>query len=90
MSWGAAYTVDNDNIVNIRLSNVTEVPEHEEQYNKAAELAYELITSGAVGDPKGRYGVNLSGHGNPNHEPKSGWANDFISIQVAQHIREEE
>lgn len=87
MSWSATYTVDpsasEDIVVPLNRSNVESI-EHQEQHDAALLAAIQALTSGAVGRPDKKYNVNISGHGNPEHEPTPGWANDFISIQVTQ------
>jgi hypothetical protein len=60
-----------------------------EQVRQAKVMANSIIVSGAVGNGDKVYYVNLSGHANPNHEPKEGWANDMITVSVAQKSREE-
>lgn len=70
-------------------SSVTEVnvtPEyHNDQYVTGLNAVWDLIGSGAFGDPTSSdLRVSLSGHGNPNHEPLAGWANDGITITIYQ------
>ena len=56
---------------------------HEEQFAAAKEAAKALIASGAVGPDDGRvFIVNLNGHGNTDHQPVPGWANDMVSVSV--------
>lgn len=59
-------------------------PDGVDQAEAIAEIATNIIESGIVGNNTKRYTVSISGHGNPNHEPKSGWSNDNISIQITQ------
>lgn len=60
--------------------------EPKEQFNIAVEAAEKLITSGVVGSHEGcLFDVRMSGHANPDHEPASGYANDFVSVQVVQY-----
>lgn len=56
---------------------------HEEQLAAAKEAAKALIASGAVGPDDGRvFLVSLHGHGNMDHQPVPGWANDDITVNV--------
>lgn len=53
----------------------------------AKKAAIALWKSGAVGDPNGEsrtYIATLSGHSNPGHAPRPGFANDSITVNVAQ------
>ncbi len=56
---------------------------HEQQLAAAKEAAKALIASGAVGPDDGRvFIVSLNGHGNTDHQPVPGWANDMVSVNV--------
>jgi hypothetical protein len=56
---------------------------HEAQLAAAKEAAKLLIASGAVGPDDGRvFIVDLHGHGNIDHQPAPGWANDAVSVHV--------
>lgn len=61
-------------------------PEGSTEQHAVAQKAVELlIASGVLGDPdEDEFVVTLSGHSNPGHEPRAGWANDMISISVNQ------
>jgi hypothetical protein len=62
-------------------------PEPKAQFERAQEAAEELIISGVVGDMDGqKFTVTMSGHANPNHEPVSGMARDFVSLTISQVI----
>jgi hypothetical protein len=57
--------------------------------SNAAKLAAltVLISDGSTGMGSVRehgYSVRMNGHVNPNHEPRDGWANDFINISINQ------
>lgn len=85
MSWSATWTQREQEIVaGPVLSNVREVPEHLEQYNKCAQQVQAIIESGVLGDADAEFNVSFSGHGNPEHKPTIGWANDFVSISIYQ------
>jgi len=59
-------------------------PDGADQADKAVAVAKTLVASGVVGGKKAKVGANLAGHGNPEHAPKDGWANDTVSINVYQ------
>ena len=58
----------------------------EEQVKAAKEAALELIGSRALVGPGKLVQVYASGHANPDHEPRPGWAADFVSVTVSQVI----
>jgi hypothetical protein len=35
----------------------------------------------------GNVNVTLSGHANPGHKPREGWANDYVSVHVSSAVR---
>ena len=85
MSWSARFEIkagerDKGSIIE---SNV-EVAHHYDQYVQAVLAAHNLIETGVFGDPEGRYGVNLTGHGNPDHVPTTGWGDDYVTININQ------
>lgn len=85
MSWSATFEVRQPNgLEKTSMSNVEEVPEHLEQYTVAVLAATDLLVSNVVGGPDKEYRITISGHGNPDHEPTAGWANDCVTISVAQ------
>jgi len=51
------------------------------QAEQATYAAVRLIKSGCLGD--GPFRISLSGHANPGHQPRDGWADDAISISIA-------
>lgn len=58
-----------------------------DQLEAAKKAAIAILRSGAVGDPKGEnrdYIVTLSGHSNPGHAPRPGFANDTVTVTVSQ------
>lgn len=83
MSWSAQAEFSNGNF-QVGDSTNTTSDEHNEQWHVALDLAERAIASGVVGDPKGTYKVSMNGHGNPDHKPAEGWANDFVSINIYQ------
>lgn len=89
MSWSASFTYrqphngEAGSSREFTLSN-TQVPENKDQYEHALDVAMRILSSGVVGSTDKTFKVNLSGHGNPNHEPKTGWANDQMTISVTQ------
>ena len=83
MSWGTNGTVENGEAEYAMVSGM-EVKEHEEQFHVAEKVLFDMIESGALGDPNGQYKFTMSGHGNPNHEKTPGWSNDCLTIGVYQ------
>lgn len=55
-----------------------------DQYEAARAAAIDLITSGAIGRVGAKFTTLLSGHANPEHEPREGWANDCITVSIYQ------
>lgn len=85
MSWSASFTVKDDDVIDDSVvESGVEPDQHSDQYEEALNCVWSLLRSGVVGGDDKEYRVILSGHGNPNHEPASGWANDCVTIQVVQ------
>lgn len=55
-----------------------------DQVEVAREVAKTIMASGAVGGEEARFRVTASGHSNPDHVPREGWANDMINLTVSQ------
>ena len=55
----------------------------DEQFDAALTAAQGILASGAVGHTA--CSVTLSGHANPGHEKRPGWANDTIVVSISQH-----
>ena len=45
-----------------------------------------VVASGAIGGAGKDYVVALNGHANPGHEPREGWATDFINVAITQKL----
>ena len=58
--------------------------EGREQANIAEKALIALIESETVVAPGGSFTATLSGHANPEHKPRSGWANDMITVMINQ------
>jgi hypothetical protein len=57
--------------------------EAQEQLAAAKAAAQSMFSSGAYGPLTGiSYGGGLSGHANPNHEPREGWSNDTGAVNI--------
>lgn len=81
MSWAAEYVASpKKGLVEKHRSPGLDV----EQFKEALDAAMSLIVSGAFGDDTKTFYIRLSGHSNPNHEPRSGWANDSVVVSVSQ------
>ena len=55
----------------------------DEQFEAALAAARTIVESGAVGESAVR--VSLSGHANPGHAKRDGWANDTVTVSISQH-----
>lgn len=60
----------------------------DEQFEAALNVARVLLLRKVVGD--GNVNVTLSGHANPSHRPRRGWANDAVTVTVTSAARVEE
>jgi hypothetical protein len=59
-------------------------PECADQFDAVSYAVKDLINSAAIGAWGKRFNVAMSGHSNPNHEPRDGWANDAVTISISQ------
>ena len=88
MSWSASFTLRAGDTEpredDLELSNVNEVDEHLEQFREALAAAFGILLSGVVGNRDKDYRVVMTGHGNPDHEPAEGWANDGLNLSIFQ------
>jgi len=70
-----------------QLFDVVEV-EQREQFEAAVEAAKALAK--VVGRAGDAVMISVSGHANPGHGPREGWAHEMITVRVlAQPVREE-
>ncbi len=60
----------------------------DEQVSAAIDAVEALLSSGVVGT-EGDVHLTLSGHANPGHKPREGYANDFLAVNVASAARRE-
>jgi hypothetical protein len=56
-------------------------PAMDEQFDAAMEATRALVKHAVVG--AGNVNVTLSGHANPGHRPRKGWANDQVTVSVS-------
>jgi hypothetical protein len=63
---------------------VTEQEATIEQIHAAVAAAKSLAASGVIGPPSRRFGATLSGHANPGHGPRGGFANDTVTVSIYQ------
>ena len=84
MSWSVSGTLPDGTMENLKVSALAQNPECGDQFDAAAEAVSALIAGGTVGGPEVRFHVVMSGHANPDHAPRSGWANDMINISISQ------
>lgn len=85
MSWSASFIVDeNGHPIEDTVTESNTDPEfHQDQYEEALSALWALLRSGVLGHGK-QVQVNMSGHGNPDHEPTAGWSNDSLTISLYQ------
>lgn len=85
MSFSLSFNVvDGEQADNFAYSGTSTSEEHIQMSKFGEAIAMAIVSSGVVGTSDKRFNVVVSGHGNPNHEPLSGWSNDYIQIQVTQ------
>lgn len=85
MSWSVYGTVKLGHVDSptLREQALAQNPECGDQFDKVMEAALDIMYSGIVGGQAKEFYITLSGHSNPNHEPREGWANE-ITIQISQ------
>lgn len=92
MSWGLSgieFDPGDPDALDVKLKehmngySGEQVPFMQQQVDLALSLVKEIAASGVVGTDK-KFILSLSGHANEDHEPKSGWANDCMTIQISQ------
>lgn len=83
MSWntssGEPVAKDALDIVAVQLA--PDVQEEQTEQVEATLRAIEILAS-AVGRPGDKVMVTTSGHTNPGHGPRAGWANETITVTV--------
>jgi hypothetical protein len=88
MSWHVSATIEGgspkDELSALRAEALTQNPECADQFESAKDVAYMIVGAGAVGGSEKKFVVTLSGHSNPGHEPRAGWATDMITVSVQQ------
>lgn len=91
MSWSASLGATKATDIDAAIDGCATSPPEDgldeevvEQVNAARAAAKGLVASGAVGDSEKAFTVTLSGHSNEGHEPADGWANDCVTVTIAQ------
>lgn len=85
MSWSAQYEWNEDGLLVLKNESGLNTLEAEEQHDEALIAFANIMDSRAMGNfEKYTYYLTLSGHANKNHEPTDGWANDCLTITIAQ------
>jgi hypothetical protein len=88
MSWSVSTKLRHgwadEDVSVLRLRALEQNPECSDQFDAAVQAILMLLESGAVGDARKEFFVAMGGHANPGHEPRSGWANDLITISISQ------
>jgi len=85
MSWSAQYNLQEDGELVLAFESGLGTKEADMQHDAALMAFANVLDFGALGDfYKYTYTLTLSGHANPGHEPTDGWANDQLSMVIAQ------
>jgi hypothetical protein len=86
MSWNATYSSKAEFEANApSFESCSKEPQVQDQVEIARSVAKLVIESGAIGNAETKeFAVSISGHANPEHEKKVGYANDCISVSVYQ------
>jgi hypothetical protein len=85
MSWNKVYATREQFDADSPSSGFgTEEAEAAEQVDAARTAAQAILDSGAIGDANRPVSIVLSGHANPGHVPRDGFANDTITVNVTQ------
>lgn len=85
MSWTLSFDFENGEPKGDAAQKLAAIePPHRDQAEEAVRAVFQLVASGVVGDPNGKYRAVLSGHGNPDHKPAEGWTNDAVNVGVYQ------
>lgn len=93
MSWsisvqGVPYDrSNNDSLIRLRDDALQQNPECGDQFDAALAAVNSLILSGSLGPPSHTFQVSMSGHSNPGHGPRDGWANDMMTITICQETQ---
>lgn len=54
------------------------------QFEIAAKVISDIISSGSVGEPRSKFLITMGGYSNPTHEPQKAWANNVVHVCVEQ------
>lgn len=88
MSWGTSGKIRNGELQLTGSEPTLLNDEMREQYDASLKAVEEIFESGALGGPEKTYAFSISGHGNKDHEPVPGWANDGVYISISQLTEE--
>lgn len=87
MSWSYSTTIESGadfDLDAIKKVVAEQNPDGLDQVGIAVEAAETLMSSPSLGDAEEFY-ISMTGHANPGHKPREGWANDAITVSVAFH-----
>lgn len=90
MSWSVSTSVPSrhawwERREELRAAALAQNPEAGDQFEAAWQAAEAIIIGGSVGNTLERkFHIVLSGHSNPDHAPRAGWANDCVNVSVSQ------
>ncbi len=84
MTWSVSGKFPDDDAASLKSSALQQNPECGDQFDAVVGAVEAIIALGSVGTAGKRFHVSMSGHANPDHEPRAGWANDAVTIQISQ------
>jgi hypothetical protein len=90
MSWSVSAEhvpydqSSNDALLQLKDAALSQNAECSDQFDAAVAATVAIIASGSLGPPSHTFRVRMSGHSNPGHGPRDGWANDAITISIDQ------
>lgn len=88
MSWSTNATGAKDDISYTAPTYSADVEVEQRDQYEAAQLAAQLLAK-VVGRPGDEVSVALSGHANPHHGPRQGWANETVIVTVSARPKAE-
>lgn len=59
-------------------------PECGDQFAAARDAAITILLGQSVGGYDKTFAITMTGHVNPDHAPREGWANDFVNVAILQ------
>jgi len=88
MSWSTSANGAKDDISYTAPTYAADVEMEQRDQYEAAQLAAQLLAK-HVGRLDDEIVVSESGHANPGHAPRQGWANETITVSVSARPKAE-